>query len=299
MTDDSKSVVPANETALDTLAQDIRNEHGSVHAAAETATRHAIRCGELLVRAKEGLAHGQWLPWLKQGCELSERTAQAYMRLARKHGELDNENAQRVAGLPVREAMKAIADERADVPLAKPIGDTLPTNDTEIWAWADKQVKAPFNKFNIENPGCILGKMVDQLDMDERVAAAIGMHTDTLPMLCHLSLNELSHGIERLKPVAMGDTSGLDIDYPGLSKESHNALSILIITAERACGMVLNEIHDRDHDPDYRQKIDGKYGALGDELNRKTMAGESALIWELGATSNSRAGARNQGDLHG
>ena len=41
--------------------------------AAETATEHTIRCGQLLIEAKDGLAHGQWLPWIKDHCVLSER----------------------------------------------------------------------------------------------------------------------------------------------------------------------------------------------------------------------------------
>ncbi len=80
---------PTNEIALDALAAKICTEHDAVQEAAETATRHAIRCGKLLAEAKDGLVHGQWLPWLRDHCALSERTAQAYMRLARKHGELD------------------------------------------------------------------------------------------------------------------------------------------------------------------------------------------------------------------
>jgi hypothetical protein len=64
----------------------------------------------LLIAAKSGLPHGQWLPWIKENCGLSERTTQAYMRLARRHEELGGEEAQRVADLPVRQAMVAIAD---------------------------------------------------------------------------------------------------------------------------------------------------------------------------------------------
>ena len=85
-----------NEIAIDALAAEIRTQHDAVRRAAETATEHAIRCGLLLIEARAGLAHGQWLPWVKTHCALSERTAQTYMRLARKYGELDNEKAQRV-----------------------------------------------------------------------------------------------------------------------------------------------------------------------------------------------------------
>ena len=136
---------PTNEIALDALAGSIRAEHGAVQEAAETATRHAIRCGKLLAEAKDGLVHGQWLSWLRDYCELSERTAQAYMRLARKHGELDDGKAQRVADLPVREAMKAIADERAVIPEPRK-GDI-----SSYWEWAGKQVSGPLNAFDLDS----------------------------------------------------------------------------------------------------------------------------------------------------
>jgi hypothetical protein len=60
--------------------------------AAETATRrgleHAIAAGLLLIEAKELVAHGEWIPWLKANCRLSPRQAQVYMRLARNRHKL-------------------------------------------------------------------------------------------------------------------------------------------------------------------------------------------------------------------
>ena len=99
-----------NLPALDALADRINTEHKAVCKAAMTATRHAITCGNLLIEAKAGLPHGQRLPWVEENCKLSERTTQAYMRLARRYEELGGEEAQRVADLPVRQAMVAIAD---------------------------------------------------------------------------------------------------------------------------------------------------------------------------------------------
>ena len=72
-----------NLPALDALADKINTEHEAVCEAAVTATQHAIKCGNLLVEAKSELPHGQWLPWIKENCDLSERTTQAYMRLYR------------------------------------------------------------------------------------------------------------------------------------------------------------------------------------------------------------------------
>lgn len=43
-----------------------------------------LTIGRCLVEAKELLPHGEWLPWLNERAELSERTAQKFMRLARE-----------------------------------------------------------------------------------------------------------------------------------------------------------------------------------------------------------------------
>jgi Protein of unknown function (DUF3102) len=73
-----------HDNRLPVLAADIRAERALHVAAVEASIEHAIKCGELLIEAKAMLnKHGEWLPWLHEHCELSERTAQRYMRIAR------------------------------------------------------------------------------------------------------------------------------------------------------------------------------------------------------------------------
>ena len=43
-----------------------------------------LTIGRCLIEAKDMLSHGGWLPWLNERVELSERTAQKFMRLARE-----------------------------------------------------------------------------------------------------------------------------------------------------------------------------------------------------------------------
>jgi Protein of unknown function (DUF3102) len=55
---------------------------------------NAITAGNLLIEAKAKLnKHGQWLPWLRANCTMSERTAQLYMRPARFAPELQAKSA--------------------------------------------------------------------------------------------------------------------------------------------------------------------------------------------------------------
>jgi hypothetical protein len=90
------------------LAARIRAEHAAVAEAFKDSLKHAIAAGELLVEAKEKLQHGQWLPWLREHCTISERTAQLYMRAAKHRGELEA-NTQGVADLTLSEAAALLA----------------------------------------------------------------------------------------------------------------------------------------------------------------------------------------------
>lgn len=99
--------------ALPDLAQAIDREHQAVFDAAQTTLQHALRCGELLIQAKRGMAHGEWLGWLEANCTVRPRMAQAYMRLARELPKLPEANTQRVAHLTVRDALRAVSQNTA------------------------------------------------------------------------------------------------------------------------------------------------------------------------------------------
>jgi hypothetical protein len=85
--------------SLADLAARIQQEHEAAFSAVKRGCEHAIAAGRLLAEAKAQLKHGQWLPWLKNHCQVSARTAQVYMQLARLAPD-----AQRVADLPLRRA---------------------------------------------------------------------------------------------------------------------------------------------------------------------------------------------------
>jgi hypothetical protein len=106
-------IAPASDLArsnsLVDLAARIKAEHEATTSTLKRGLEHALAAGKLLIEAKEQLAHGQWLPWLKEHCGVPERTAQAYMRVARSFGTLDDAKAQRVADLSFRDALNSLA----------------------------------------------------------------------------------------------------------------------------------------------------------------------------------------------
>ena len=63
-----------------------------------------LSIGDRLIEAKAVLSHGEWLPWLTERVEFSERTAQNFMRLAREWS-----NPQALADLGATKALTLLA----------------------------------------------------------------------------------------------------------------------------------------------------------------------------------------------
>jgi hypothetical protein len=104
--------------SLTDLAVRIRQEHEASAGAIERGAQHAMNAGDLLIEAKAQLKHGQWLPWLRDHCSMSERTAQLYMRMAKARPEVEA-NTQHVADLSLRGAMAVIAPDEREAMLAE------------------------------------------------------------------------------------------------------------------------------------------------------------------------------------
>lgn len=94
--------------SLAEIASRITTAVARAEDSARSACAYALEAGSLLLRAKEKVGHGDWLPWLTKHITLAPRTCRAYMQLASKVSVLPAEERQRVADLPVREAVRAI-----------------------------------------------------------------------------------------------------------------------------------------------------------------------------------------------
>jgi hypothetical protein len=112
-------VIGPGSAALSDLASRIDAAVRDAEQHARSAVDAAFCAGRLLTEAKDLLPYGQWEQWLKEHCIVAPRTAQAYMRLFKRMSELPAPEAQRVALLPLREAMAAITTP-ADTPPSSP-----------------------------------------------------------------------------------------------------------------------------------------------------------------------------------
>ncbi|WP_299146742.1 DUF3102 domain-containing protein [uncultured Comamonas sp.] len=106
-------ILDAGQPTAQELAERISIRVRMAENHAKKALEYALEIGALLNEAKPLVKHGDWDKWLTEHCNLAARTARAYMKLAKDFPSLPEPERQRVATLPVREAVKAIATDPA------------------------------------------------------------------------------------------------------------------------------------------------------------------------------------------
>ena len=117
-----KSEIIKNELLI--LSERINEADRNAQDSAKKAVVWGIECGKSLNEAKAIVKHGEWLIFLKDNCEVSERTAQNYMRLANAYPAIDAENTKRVADLSLREALKELSSPKEIFPIdLKPVDE--------------------------------------------------------------------------------------------------------------------------------------------------------------------------------
>jgi hypothetical protein len=124
------SAVLASVATLGDLASEINIAVRDAQGHAQSAVAEAMKAGRMLLRAKECVQHGEWQSWIAANCEVAPRTAQAYTRLAGRVPALPAPEAQRVADLPLREAIRAIAT-RAEAPKTHSSARTIRAKDPD------------------------------------------------------------------------------------------------------------------------------------------------------------------------
>lgn len=88
---------PAESRTIETITDEILD-------AKRTGGEAILTIGRCLIEAKDMLPHGEWLPWLNERVEFSERTARNFMRLAREWT-----NRQTLADLGAAKALTLLA----------------------------------------------------------------------------------------------------------------------------------------------------------------------------------------------
>ena len=123
----AKSVLVPTKPAP-ALAAQIKKQHGLVLRAFREGLDHARKAGELLLKAKEQCAHGDWTPWIETNCGFNVRTAQQYMQIAEGWDEI-RAKAKHVSHLPMRDALKLLAKPKEAEPEPGPSADSSTTDN--------------------------------------------------------------------------------------------------------------------------------------------------------------------------
>lgn len=97
------SLAEGQPDQMDTV-RDIEIITGEILEAKRVGGEAVLTIGRGLIEAKALLSHGEWLPWLNDRVEFSERTAQNFMRLAREWS-----NPHALADLGARKALQLLA----------------------------------------------------------------------------------------------------------------------------------------------------------------------------------------------
>jgi hypothetical protein len=259
------------------LAARINAEHETVTKFMKQSLEGAIRAGKLLIEAKAQLKYGQWLPWLREHCQVPERTVQLYMRLARHAPEIRN-----VADLTVRGAIEQLAPP----PPAEPDWDDWDS----ISEWAERQLNSPFNGWDFPANGdtnfdWVKTKLMHQAKLPWVVVWCIDVAkaNDGFPAFRLSPWDDLCEAARALAPYVSDDDAETEQPFRfdfGNMRSMQGAMAVVQLETMWILGGVLREI-------EYRREIsDERYEAEWDETHKHVMAG---LEKQLAALQNVEA----------
>ena len=140
---------PAEEKPLDLITEEIlfykRQAGGAI-----------IEIGKRLLEAKAQLSHGEWLPWLREKVDISERRAQEFMQIAREYSksaeiaDLGASKALALLALPESERANFVAEthtvngveKTASEMTAKELKEAIQARDRALWEAQEADARA-------------------------------------------------------------------------------------------------------------------------------------------------------------
>jgi hypothetical protein len=117
------------------ISQTARTPPVDVVVSLKNSLVHAMVAGDVLIEARAQLKHGQWLSWLKS-CDISERTAQRYMRLARNRAAVEAKS-DTVSDLGVRGALAMLSISRKSKDHTAQLANGVADTAFEWWDQSD------------------------------------------------------------------------------------------------------------------------------------------------------------------
>jgi hypothetical protein len=182
---------------LDQLGAQIRAEHLAAEASAADAIAHAIEAGQLLLQAKDKVEHGEWLPWLTEHCERSERQAQRYMKIATRLPALLEANPTRASDLSIRGALALLTTPK---PTVRP---DAATRCVEVYRQALWAVTEFIEIVRVQSETASAGDWDTLLEAHRRFESPARLHAE-------VALRELDNALDELNAAMDAGVVGRD-----------------------------------------------------------------------------------------
>ena len=161
-----------NEVEI-TCTRDIEDITAEILEAKRAGGEAILTIGRGLIEAKALLAHGEWLPWLTERVEFSERSAQNFMRLAREWS-----NPQTLADLGASKALALLAlpaEERADFIASVHVVDGAEKTTEEL---SSRELAQAIREQIHKKDSNLVGQMVSEGTTPRRLTDLIGSLCD-------------------------------------------------------------------------------------------------------------------------
>jgi hypothetical protein len=160
-----RRMVPQPQSLLD-LAASVKKRHAMITGSSMQIVQMAIDNGEELLKIKAQIGHGGFLKWIAHHCQITDKTAERYMKFAQNKDKLkaamDKAKIETISDLTLKQAERLIDGGENPKPKKTPL-------DKIEAAW-DKLELSDRQAF-VEIKSSELGFLMKEVDRKERLAA--------------------------------------------------------------------------------------------------------------------------------
>jgi hypothetical protein len=151
--------------SLSDLAASIKSEHAAIVESTRNIVGRAIKIGQDLLKAKEQVGHGNFLKWVKDNCDLTDKTAERYMKLAANQAKL-KDKIETISNLTLKEAERVI-DGKAGSGGSGGSGKTALDKIENAWDKLDLPTQEAFVEAKYND----IAKLMKEIDRKSKAAA--------------------------------------------------------------------------------------------------------------------------------
>jgi len=154
------------KASLSDLAASIKSEHAAIMDSARNIVGRAIKIGDDLLKVKDQVPHGSFLKWVKDHCDLSDKTAERYMKFAENKTKLmalEKIKFETISNLTLNAAERLID--------GKPKGGSSNLSKLDRFENAWDKLDIPTQQAFVETKYSDIAKLMKEIDRKAKAAA--------------------------------------------------------------------------------------------------------------------------------